>query len=87
MSVLLEGAKPVKAEVLGNLTPALAKQELTKEQYSELALLIEAASVPSVLALERHLDQNQPNASTRDSTNERLLFAMGVASRYGTHLS
>jgi hypothetical protein len=83
LSVLLEAAKPVKAEVLGNLTVALARRQITKDEYSDLALIVEAASVPSLLALERYLGQPQKPGSQRPK-EEPLLLSMGVASRYGT---
>jgi len=80
LSVLLEAARPVKAEVLGNLTVALAERQITRDTYSELALIVEAASIPSLHALEHYFDQSYPQQTPKE---EPLLLSMGVARRYG----
>jgi len=85
LSVLLEAARPIKAEVLGNLTLALAGGHLTKDEYSQLALILEAASVPALQALETYLDAPSKVSVERDV--EPLLLGMGVARRYGTAFS
>ena len=84
VAVLLDAAKPLKAQVLGYLTASLAAGALSKDDFRQLALIIEAASVPSLLALESHLDRRPVTVQLMSVAEEPLLLAMGVAWRYGS---
>ena len=85
--IIIDAQKPIKAEVLGNLSISLARDKISLDEYNTLALMIYACSVAALLALKDFLVNNdnklyksQPNANS----NEALLFSLGVATRTGT---
>lgn len=84
--VIAEGHKPIKAKVLGNLLCALARGDISKENYYTMALMIQACSVAALQALPKFLQdndakshQNRPGAVPC----EALLFSLGVGTRHG----
>lgn len=85
--VIIEGHKPIKAKVLGNLLCALARGDISIEDYNTMALMIQACSVAALQALPKFLQGN--NLKSHKSGMgavpcEALLFSLGVGTRNGT---
>ena len=85
LSVLLDATRPIKAEVLGNLTAAFAEGKIeSKRWFLDLVFIVDAASIPSLLALETYVDRVLEKGRENTPHEEPLLLAMGVAWRLGT---
>lgn len=87
LAVLLESEKPIKCELVGKLLVALARQEITAEEFETLSLVIQAAAVPSLTSLPKFfgLSEGKPfKHSTQSIPQESLLLAAGLATRSGT---
>jgi len=84
--IIIDAQKPIKAEVIGNLSISLARDEINLDEYNTLSLMIYASSVAALLALPDFLKSNdyklyksQPSAVE----NEALLFSLGIGTRHG----
>ncbi len=56
--IIIESQKPIKAEILGNLTYFLAKSNIRLEDYNNLLLIVQNASVTALRALPKFLESN-----------------------------
>ncbi len=84
--IIIYAQKPIKAEVLGNLSKSLARNEITLEEYDTLSLMIYASSIASLQALPKFLKENDNKSYASQSSgikNEALLFSLGIATRHG----
>jgi hypothetical protein len=86
LSILIEGEKPIKAQILGNLIISLAKEEITKDEFDTMSLIVLSASVPAINALSAFFKKNKDLSHTHNSKveEEPLLLSMGICSRNGT---
>lgn len=85
--IILESEKPLKAELIGKLSKALAKNTLNLEYYNTLALLIQASSVAALRALPEFIKANGGSCCKRSNggvPQEGLLLSLGVATRIGS---
>lgn len=84
--VIVGAQKPVKAEVLGNFAVALARGDLTLDDYNTLALMVHSCSVSALLALPEFLNNNGGKlhcSRPGPVADEGLLFSLGVGTRHG----
>jgi hypothetical protein len=95
VQLLIDSHKPVKAEIVGRLFAAVAAQRLSVDDFNTLCLLVLAASIPALQALESLCtglggftlhDDNVTFGSSRQVEEEPLLLGLGVASRDRTGL-
>jgi DNA-directed RNA polymerase subunit F len=85
--ILLNSSKPIKASVLGNLSVALARNDIDIEEYDTLALIIQSCSISALKALPEFIKNNNMNtykSRNTGSKEEPLLLSMGVATRVGS---
>jgi len=99
VQLLLDSHKPVKAEIVGRLFAAVAAQRLSVDDFNTLCLLVLAASIPALHALDSlctglgnftlHDDSIFSHGLSRLVEEEPLLLGLGVASRdrTGLHIS
>jgi hypothetical protein len=81
-----ESEKPIKSKMVGKLSYHMAIEDITKEQFVKLSLLIYSASVPAINALSTFLESNEfkPNTHKHRFEEEPLLFSSGFGSRFGS---
>lgn len=82
--IIVESQKPIKAEILGNLTYFLAKGNIRLEDYNNLLLIVQNASVTALRALPKFLESNGGKTSKLANggvAEEPLLLSLGVAKR------
>ncbi len=87
LQILIEGEKPIKAEILGRLLLAAKDGKLSTDQFETLTLILINSSVPALQALPNffEISGGENFVQNRDlGGNEPLLVSMGVATRYGT---
>jgi len=87
LQILIEGEKPIKAEILGRLLLAVKDNKLSVTQFDTLSLMLIKASVPALNALPRFYKASG-GADAIQGQNlgsfEPLLISMGVAFRNGS---
>lgn len=86
LSVLVEGQKPIKSELIGKLVIALSRREITLQEFESLSQIIQSASPPALNALPSFFNSTNGTASKQGmgiTEEEPLLFSMGIASRSG----
>jgi len=86
-SILLEGEKPIKSELVGRLVIAFSRREITKEEFESLSQLIQSAAVPTLRALPTFMSSTggQPyKQGMGQFPEEPLLYSLGIAYRSGT---
>ena len=84
--IVSESEKPIKAEIIGRLSLALAKYQVSLEEYYTISLIIQSASVAALKALPAFLDSNGNichKSSPGGIPEEGLLLSLGVAMRHG----
>ena len=89
LEILIEGEKPLKAEILGRLLRALAVKDISYEQFDVTSLLVLSGSVPALKAVPTffEISDGKRFLHSRDlGRTEPLLTSLGIASRYGTKL-
>jgi hypothetical protein len=95
VQLLIDSHKPIKAEIVGRLFAAVAAQRLSVDDFNTLCLLVLAASIPALHALESLCtglgnfalhDDNVSYGFSRQVEEEPLLLGLGVASRDRTAL-
>lgn len=81
-----ESEKPIKSQVVGKLAYHLANEDIDKEQFIKLSLLIYSASVPAINSLSTYLHDNEfkPNTHKHRFEEEPLLFSSGFGARFGS---
>jgi len=87
LQILIEGEKPIKAEVLGRLLLAVKDNRLSVTQFDTLSLMLINASVPALYALPRFYKASKGGDAIQGQnlgSFEPLLISMGVAFRNGT---
>jgi hypothetical protein len=87
LQILIEGEKPIKAEILGRLLLAAANGELSLEKFDTLSLMLISASVPALDALPKFYEASHGDNAIHGhnlGSFEPLLVSIGVAFRYGT---
>jgi hypothetical protein len=87
LQILIEGEKPIKAEILGRLLLAVKDNKLSVTQFNTLSLMLINASVPALYALPRFYEASQGDNAIHGQnlgSFEPLLLSMGVAFRNGT---
>ncbi len=87
LSILLEGQKPVKSELVGRLVVALSLKSITKEEFESLSQIVQSAASPSLRALPsffRSTDGLPYKQGMSQITEEPLLYSLGIAYRSGT---
>jgi hypothetical protein len=100
VQLLIDSHKPIKAEIVGRLFAAVAAQRLSVDDFNTLCLLVLAASIPALHALESFCtglgnftlhDDSYSSMSwpLRQWEDEPLLLGLGVVSRdrTGLHVS
>lgn len=96
VQLLLDSHKPVKAEIVGRLFAAVAVRKLSVDDFNTLCLMVLAASLPALDALQRFCDGlggfTLPDDSMsfgvfRPVPEEPLLLGLGVVSRDRTGLN
>jgi hypothetical protein len=85
MVLLLEAQKPIKCAVVGRLVLALANQKISEEDFSTLAEIIHACTVPALKALPAFFEQSgkRPYSRGYQAPGEGLLLSLGIAYRFG----
>lgn len=86
-SILLEGEKPIKSELVGRLVIAFSRHEITKEEFESLSQLIQSAAVPTLRALPtfmRSTGDKPYKQGMGQFPEEPLLYSLGIAYRSGT---
>lgn len=88
LSILVEATKPIKAHLVGKLVKAASLGYITIQELDFLSQLIQAASVPALMALPSFFEkaENRPFISNVRTLEEPLLFSIGLASRHGSLL-
>ncbi|ARR51892.1 hypothetical protein ETN89_20540 (plasmid) [Photobacterium damselae subsp. damselae] len=84
--IISESEKPIKAELLGNLSVSLSRQQISLEDYNTILLVIQSASVAALRALQAFLNANglsRYKSGYGRIKEEGLLLSLGVATRYG----
>jgi len=87
LEVLIEGEKPLKAEILGRLMRFLADGAISYQQFDTMSLLVLNGSVPALKAIDRFFDTSGGECFVHGHDLqgiEPLLTSLGVAARYGT---
>lgn len=83
--ILIESEKPLKASCIARLLVALADEKISIEEFNDLSQIVQAASVPALLAAasfhQRLAGQGFENRMS--VPEEPLLLSLGVAYRYG----
>jgi len=85
-SILLEGEKPVKSELIGRLIIALSRKEIMKEEFEVLSQLIQSAATPALRALPSFIISNEGKSyknGVGQFPEEPLLYSLGIAYRSG----
>lgn len=87
LSILLEGEKPVKSELIGRLVVALSRKEISKEDFAVLSQLIQSVAVPTLRALPSFMSSTGGKLYKKGMgqfPEEPLLYSLGMAYRSGT---
>ncbi len=87
LSILLEGQKPLKSELVGRLVLALSLKNITLKEFESLSQIVQAAATPSLRALQSFFALTGGLPYKRGMTQiaeEPLLFSLGIAYRSGT---
>ena len=87
LSILLEGQKPVKSELIGRLVVSLSLKCITMEEFESLSQIVQAATSPSLHALPSFfvLTGGLPYHNGMGKiAEEPLLFSLGIAYRSGS---
>jgi len=90
LSILIEGEKPIKSMILGNLLNALVNKRIKPKDFEEMTLIVQAASVPALKSLPLFFKKTKgkPYSHARTLMNEEaLLSSMGIISRYGNRVA
>lgn len=85
-SILLEGEKPLKSELVGKLVIALSRKEITKEDFEALSQLIQSAAITTLRALPSFMSSTGGNPYKQGMgqfPEEPLLYSLGIAYRSG----
>lgn len=98
VQLLIDSHKPIKAEIVGRLFAAVAAQRLSVDDFNTLCLLVLAASIPALHALDSLCtglggftlpDDSFSRGPLREVEEEPLLLGLGVVfrDRGGLHVS
>lgn len=88
--IILDSEKPLKAELIGRLSVALARGKVSLVEYNTIALIIQSSSVAAIRALPSFLMANNFSLSKNGPgaiPEEGLLFSLGIATRFGSGFS
>lgn len=86
MSVLIEGQKPIKGQLIGKLVMALSTEAITLEEFQSLSQIVQAALAPALTALKVFIDRNGGKLYLSGHgliQEEPLLISIGLGSRFG----
>lgn len=86
LSVLFDSAKPLKAEIMGNLVQAVTTGAISADDFDELSLLLLSASIPALRALKDFFEKTSDGSHYTVKPHvvgEPLLFSLGVCARHG----
>jgi hypothetical protein len=93
MSVFLDGEKPFKASIMGNLLKSLSQKKITPSQYHETLLVVLSASVPALTALKLWFESTNGEPYAFPSENDDpqyknlpFLISLGVALHRGDEI-
>lgn len=88
LSILVEATKPIKAHLVGRLVKTASLGCITIQELDFLSQIIQAASVPALLALPSFFakTEGKPFIHNERTPEEPLLFSIGLASRHGSLL-
>ena len=88
--IITESEKPLKAEILGNLSVALSKLNITVDEYYILLLIIQSSSIPALNSIKEFMEHSDNkgyiNGLKSCVKEEPLLVSIGIANRFGTGL-
>jgi len=87
LEVLIEGEKPLKAEILGRLMRFLAEGAISYDQFNITSLLLLNGSIPALKALDTFFKISGGRYFVHSGNlkgTEPLLISLGVGSRHGT---
>ncbi|KPL99883.1 hypothetical protein [Vibrio splendidus] len=86
--IITESERPYKAEILGNLTVAFAKENISLEEYTELMHITRSATMPALRSINGFIEFSNGkvshNSGIQQYEREGLLFSIGVFERQGT---
>lgn len=75
LSILLDGEKPLKAWLLGNLICAASRSKITYDQFDELSLIVLSGSIPALRDVPKYFKRRiaskdaDPEERERDNTS------------------
>lgn len=87
ISVMMEGQKPLKAELIGRLVIALSNGSISFDEFQSISQIVQVAATPALVALKGFLDRKA--GVTHQSgggavPEEPLIMSIGLAYRSGT---
>jgi len=85
--IITDAEKPLKANLLGNLSVALSKDKINLKEYNTLILMIQNASIPALKSVPEFIKNNELKLHKNGMgtiEQEALIISLGVATRSGS---